>query len=67
MATVATVLSMTKKVKLLTSTNNVCSNEESRKNKCHNNPSITSITTADKVYTKIQPICYRSKQKKKLL
>jgi len=60
----ATALSMTKKVKLLTSTNNVCSNKESRKNKCHNS---TFITTADKIYTKIQPICYRSKQKKKLL
>ena len=50
METAAIALSMTKKVKLLTSTNNICFNEGSRKNKCHNS---ISITTADKIYTKI--------------
>jgi len=43
MATVATALSMTKKVKLPTGTNNVCSNEESRKNKCHDSTSVTTV------------------------
>ena len=49
MATVATALSMTKKVKLPTDTNNVCSNEESRKNKYHNS---ISVTTAERFILK---------------
>jgi len=49
MATVVTALSMTKEVKLPTDTNNICSNEKSRKNKCHNS---TSITTAKRFILK---------------